>query len=252
MAAMSTYERAIQIYQILIGAAHNRQVLTYELLGDKIGVPPWGLANHLDLLMRDCKRKDLPPITVLVVQKDSGRPGEGFTTFEDLHRDRERVFAHDWYRMKPLAVADLGPDPDHAVLRWRRAAMLRSRFDLELENPHTLDTEHIRRLLGTVTRANGGWPAHFCSEAATEFGRWLASPRTPLRAQAYARLSNWFLTSKELYRNSPLSRAAAELWDVLFCARPVDRLTDPKLDHKILPDEFDRWWTTQQGCQMGR
>jgi hypothetical protein len=42
-----------------------------------------------------------------VVQKKSGKPGDGFTTFEDLHRDRERVFAHDWYRMRPLTVTDL-------------------------------------------------------------------------------------------------------------------------------------------------
>ena len=27
---MNTYERAIQIYQLLIGAAQNRQLLTYD------------------------------------------------------------------------------------------------------------------------------------------------------------------------------------------------------------------------------
>ncbi len=111
MAKMSTYERAIQIYQILIGAAHNRQVLTYPILSEMIGVPAQGLANHLDHLMRHCERAGLPPLTVLVVQTDSGRPGKGLTTttVEELHRDRERVFGHDWYRMKPLTVADLEP-----------------------------------------------------------------------------------------------------------------------------------------------
>lgn len=107
MAEMSTYERAIQIYQILIGAACNRQILTYEILGKMIGVPARGLAHHLGHVMHYCHRAGLPPLTVLVVQTDSGKPGEGFTTFEDLHRDRERVFAHDWYRMKPLTAADL-------------------------------------------------------------------------------------------------------------------------------------------------
>lgn len=104
---MSTYERAIQIYQILIGAAHNRQVLTYPILGKMIGVPARGLARHLGHIMHYCHRAGLPPLTVLVVQKKSGKPGDGFTTFEDLHRDRERVFAHDWYRMRPLTVTDL-------------------------------------------------------------------------------------------------------------------------------------------------
>jgi len=107
MAEMSTYERAIQIYQILIGAAHNRQVLTYPILSEKIGVPTQGLGHHLDHIMRYCSHGGLPPLTVLVVQTDSGKPGEGFTNFEDLHRDREKVFAHDWYRMKPLTVEDM-------------------------------------------------------------------------------------------------------------------------------------------------
>ena len=110
MPEMSTYERAIQIYQILIAAAYHRQVLTYEILGKMIGVPSRALACHLGHLMRYCQRGRLPPLTVLVVQKKSGKSGEGFTTFEDLHRGRERVFAHDWYRMKPLTVADLQPD----------------------------------------------------------------------------------------------------------------------------------------------
>ena len=39
--------------------------------------------------MRYCERTGLPPLTVLVVQKDSGKPGEGFTTFEDLHGLRQ-------------------------------------------------------------------------------------------------------------------------------------------------------------------
>jgi putative restriction endonuclease len=104
---MTTYERAIQIYQVLTACAHSRQILTYELLGKRIGMPARGLAPHLAHLMKYCKKKELPPITVLVVQTESGKPGEGFTTFDDLHRDRERVFNHDWYKRKPLTLDDL-------------------------------------------------------------------------------------------------------------------------------------------------
>jgi hypothetical protein len=109
MSEMSTYERAIQIYQILIGAAHNRQVLTYEILGKMIGVPARGLAPHLDCLMRYCQRAGLPPLTVLVVYKDSGKPGDGFTACKDFDQGREMVFARDWYRMRPPTVADFEP-----------------------------------------------------------------------------------------------------------------------------------------------
>ena len=41
---MRKVERALQIWQVLLCAAHNRQVLTYELLADIIGVD----SNPLD------------------------------------------------------------------------------------------------------------------------------------------------------------------------------------------------------------
>jgi hypothetical protein len=54
--------------------------------------------------MRYCARNGLPPLTVLVVAKDSGKPGAGLSTTADVDADRERVFRHDWYRMLPMSV----------------------------------------------------------------------------------------------------------------------------------------------------
>jgi alkylated DNA nucleotide flippase Atl1 len=107
MPKMTTYERALQIYQILIGAAHNRQVLTYPIVAELIGVPKQGLANHLEHIMKYCQRKKLPPLTSLVVKKRLGRPGPGLTTVTELNSDRERVFNHNWYGMRPLTIQDL-------------------------------------------------------------------------------------------------------------------------------------------------
>ncbi|MBI5422805.1 MAG: hypothetical protein HZA32_01875 [Opitutae bacterium] len=64
---MTTHERALQIYPVLIAAAHNRQVLNYKIVGGLIGVPAQGLANHLGHIMRYCERAGLPPLTALVV-----------------------------------------------------------------------------------------------------------------------------------------------------------------------------------------
>jgi len=90
MPNMTTYERALQIYQILIGAAHDRRILTYEMVGKHIGVPQQGLANHLEHIMRYCQRESLPPLTCLVVQKGSGIPGPGLTTVTEP-RQRESL-----------------------------------------------------------------------------------------------------------------------------------------------------------------
>jgi hypothetical protein len=109
---MNTYERAIQIYQVLIAAAHNRQLLTYQILGQQIGVPGRGLGSHLGHILRYCERRGLPRLTSLCVSKDDGVPSHGYTkliprTPAELHRDREKVYAHKWYRDRPVTVADL-------------------------------------------------------------------------------------------------------------------------------------------------
>ena len=107
MSEMTTYERAIQIYQVLIAAAHNRQVLTYTLVGQAIGVPARGLGPHLEHILRFCQTNNLPPLTVLVVKTSQGQPGSGLTTTKDIDRDRERVFSYPWFRLKPLTVDTL-------------------------------------------------------------------------------------------------------------------------------------------------
>jgi hypothetical protein len=101
---MTTYERAIQIYQVLIAAAHQRQTITYTILGKLIGVPQQGVGNHLEHIQQYCVSNDLPPITVLVVRKGSGKPGSGLTAAEDVDSERERVYAHAWFHMKPVTV----------------------------------------------------------------------------------------------------------------------------------------------------
>lgn len=103
---MKRTERALQIWQVLISAAHNRQTLTYTLLADLIGMPARALAQSLGLVMDYCERNELPPLTVLVVNKKTGRPGEGLTTLQEPNRDRERVFDYQWFRLPPVQASD--------------------------------------------------------------------------------------------------------------------------------------------------
>jgi len=102
---MTRAERALQIWQVLIGAAHNRQILTYEILAGLIGLPKWTQAQSLWLVANYCKQEGLPPLTVLVVEKDSGQPSTDLIT-QDLNRDRERVFNYPWLGLRPLQVGD--------------------------------------------------------------------------------------------------------------------------------------------------
>jgi hypothetical protein len=103
---MNRAESALQIWQILISAAHNRQTLTYEMLGEMINLPHYSLGHPLDRVQNHCRSNDLPPLTSLVVSKDTGRPAGGYEPVIDDNADRESVFAFDWYKERPRQVAD--------------------------------------------------------------------------------------------------------------------------------------------------
>jgi hypothetical protein len=91
-------ERASQIWAVLAWAARNRQSLTYGQLGKLIGVPTAGLGQLLEPVQSYCLIHALPPLTVLVVQQESGLPGPGFTGASALQfaRSQADVFAQDW------------------------------------------------------------------------------------------------------------------------------------------------------------
>ena len=93
--------RAVQIWLILIGAAYSRQILTYRILANLLSYKGAGvLADTLGHIMFYCREEGLPPLTVLVVNQETGLPGEGLTE-TDLNADRERVFNFNWYDVVP-------------------------------------------------------------------------------------------------------------------------------------------------------
>lgn len=93
---MTVTQRAVQIWPVLVFAARNRQLLTYETLAELVGVPAQGLGQCLGPIQAFCLVNDLPPLTVLVVQKDTGLPGVGFTAAAEIPSAQARVFGHDW------------------------------------------------------------------------------------------------------------------------------------------------------------
>jgi len=95
---MNKTQRAAQIWSVLAWAAKNRQVITYPILGNLIGVPPKGLGHLLEPIQSYCLLKGLPPLTILVVQERTGLPGVGFSaaSAEAYAKEQMRVFDYDW------------------------------------------------------------------------------------------------------------------------------------------------------------
>jgi hypothetical protein len=81
--------------------------MTYGELAQLLGFKGAGtLANMLGHVFYYCKQNTLPPLTALVVNQDTGLPGEGLTGV-DLNRAREEVYAYPWYRIWPPTVDEL-------------------------------------------------------------------------------------------------------------------------------------------------
>ncbi|MFZ5488258.1 MAG: hypothetical protein ACOY44_00520 [Pseudomonadota bacterium] len=107
---MTRSERAMQVWQILVGAAHNRQTLTYGHLATHLEFEGAGVFAHiLGCIMKYCKDNKLPPLTCLVVNQTSGLPGDGLTTVENLPTDREAVYKQNWYALYPVQISDFEP-----------------------------------------------------------------------------------------------------------------------------------------------
>jgi hypothetical protein len=103
---MTPSDRAVQAWQVLIAAAHQRQTLTYSLLAERVGLAAAQLAEPLSMVARYCAARRFPPITVLVVQADVGRPAPGFHWASDADYAREAVFQHPWFTLLPPAAHD--------------------------------------------------------------------------------------------------------------------------------------------------
>ena len=99
--------RALQIWQILICKATNRQTITYGQLAKTLGFKGAGtLGNLLGYLLTYCPTQNLPPLTALVVNRDTGIPGKGFT-IENVNAERERVFRFDWFAVVPPTIQQI-------------------------------------------------------------------------------------------------------------------------------------------------
>jgi len=89
-------ERAVRMWPMLVLAARNRQTLTYQMVEQSTGMMAPGVGRCLDPIQSYCRVHTLPPLTALVVGKDDGMPGTGFSAAEDVQLAQADVYRHDW------------------------------------------------------------------------------------------------------------------------------------------------------------
>ncbi|AVF65899.1 MULTISPECIES: hypothetical protein [Vibrio] len=120
----SLENRALQIWQILIGFAYERKITTYGEVAEILGYKGAGtMDRQLGHILHFCAQNKLPPLSVLVVNAETGLPGDGFETIGDLHKAREKVFNYDWFDVIP-------PTPEQFAKAWDIAE--ENNFSIEL------------------------------------------------------------------------------------------------------------------------
>jgi len=88
---MTHEQLAAQVWQVLVLAARNQQILSYAALEEVTGVPGRGLAPILSKVEHYCKDKGFPHLTAVVVSQASGFPGHLFPGYAEAEKDLELV-----------------------------------------------------------------------------------------------------------------------------------------------------------------
>jgi hypothetical protein len=101
--------RSLQIWQVLISTASLSSVITYGELADILGYGGAGVfAGILGHIQLYCQKNQLPPLTSIVVNSETGLPGEGFGMEpSQIPPKHMEVFNYDWFGLVPPNVKEL-------------------------------------------------------------------------------------------------------------------------------------------------
>ena len=105
------HARPVQVWQILVSAASNRQTLTYGQLAEYMGYQrshARAVIPYLNIVGEYCQQHrengNLPMLPVIVVNQGAGLPGEGILKHifaDELELEREQVYDYDWFMIVP-------------------------------------------------------------------------------------------------------------------------------------------------------
>lgn len=90
-----------QIADILVEAALKGKTVTFTEIMEKLHIGRRYLGDYLSHIGQKCKELRLPIITVIVVYKNNGKVGEGYTEFDpnytkqSVEKEQKKVFLQD-------------------------------------------------------------------------------------------------------------------------------------------------------------
>jgi hypothetical protein len=97
-ARLNAHEGAWLLWPLLTYMASLRQTVTYGSAAKLIGSHHRPMRLYLECIQSYCliSKPRLPALTSLVVNQDTGLPGDGFIAAADVPGEQNRVFEFDW------------------------------------------------------------------------------------------------------------------------------------------------------------
>jgi putative restriction endonuclease len=92
------HKRAGKGWKVLAEIASQNKLINYGELGKRIGIHHRAVRLVLGLIQDHCLNHELPPLTILVINKKEGKPGDGFIAWdvENIESGLEQVYNFNW------------------------------------------------------------------------------------------------------------------------------------------------------------
>lgn len=89
---------AFETWNFLVSNAESRKIITYGDLAHKLQIHPRSIRFVLEMIQSYCLDEQLPPLSILVVNKLTNLPGQGFDSrsIRNLQSGRTSVCDFDW------------------------------------------------------------------------------------------------------------------------------------------------------------
>lgn len=111
------HEQAQQIFLIVSsfvahecsGFRKDTGIITYGELAEKMGYDPRAgvtLSEALGMVARFCEQNNLPYLNAMVVNAETGEPGDEVIWDEDMsiEKEREKIREFDWFSLQPPSM----------------------------------------------------------------------------------------------------------------------------------------------------
>jgi hypothetical protein len=108
---MTRFDRAAQLWSLLVFAARNQKILSYTIVQKLTNIPRVGAGRCLAPIQDYCEEHGFPQLTSIVVRESEGDQGEGFhknnAVEEPMFKAQARVFVFDWFKADAPKPEDL-------------------------------------------------------------------------------------------------------------------------------------------------